>query len=63
MKHSESATKTAVQRRTNMSIEQMRDILCKQYHSAPKWVDKVSKMLDNQVVAIYMRMLRDGKLR
>ena len=63
MKRSESATKTAAQRRTNMSIEQMRDILCKQYHSAPKWVAKVSKMSDNQVIAIYMRMLNAGRIK
>ena len=46
-----------------MSVEQMRDILCKQYYNAPKWVNKVSKMPDRQIVAIYMRMLRAGKLR
>ena len=46
-----------------MSIEQMRDVLCKQYHSAPKWVDKVSKMSDNQVIAIYMRMLNAGRIK
>lgn len=46
-----------------MSVEQMRDILCKQYYNAPKWVNRVGKMSDKQIVAIYMRMLRAGKLR
>ena len=63
MKRNESATKTAVQRGMNMNVEQMRDILCKQYHNAPKWVDKVSKMPDNQVIAIYMRMLNAGRIK
>lgn len=40
-----------------MSVAQMRAILCKQYHGAWKWVNRVSKMSDAQVLAVYHRML------
>ena len=43
-----------------MSISQMRTALCRLYRGAPKWVDRVRKMSDNQVYAIYMRMLEAG---
>ena len=39
-----------------MSIEQMREALMKSYPSQ-KWQDKVLKMSDNQIIAIYTRML------
>ena len=45
-----------------MSIDQMRAALCRLYGGAPKWVDRVRKMPDNQVYAIYMRMLEAGGL-
>lgn len=45
-----------------MSVEQMRDILYKQYHGAQKWVNKVKQMSEEQVVAVYYRMLKAGTL-
>lgn len=41
----------------SISIGQMRNHLKKLYRGAQKWVDKVDKMSDMQVYAIYMRML------
>lgn len=46
-----------------MSVEQMRDALCSVYYGAPKWVNKVMKMPDNQVIAIYMRMRNAGRIK
>ena len=46
-----------------MSVEQMRAILKKQYKGACKWVNKVNKMSDNQVIAIYHRMLYAHQLK
>lgn len=46
-----------------MSISQMRAVLRKQYNGSPKWVAKVDKMGDNQVVAVYMRMQGSGQLK
>lgn len=34
----------------------MRSWLKDQYHRAPKWVAKVDKMADPQVMAVYFRM-------
>lgn len=39
-----------------MSVAQMRGWLKEQYGSAAKWVNKVNKMSDPQVMAIYFRM-------
>lgn len=41
----------------SISIAQMRNYLKKLYRGARKWVDKVDKMSDMQVYAVYMRML------
>ena len=41
----------------SISINQMRNYLKKLYRGAQKWVDKVNKMSDKQVYAIYMRMI------
>lgn len=41
----------------SISIDQMRNYLKKLYRGAQKWVDKVNKMPDKQVYAIYMRMI------
>ena len=38
-----------------MSVEQMRSWLKKLYGGSSKWIDKVNKMHDNQVIAVYMR--------
>lgn len=40
-----------------MSVAQMRSWLKDQYGSAAKWVNRVNKMPDSQVIAIYHRML------
>ena len=44
----------------SISIDQMRNYLKKLYRGAQKWVDKVNKMPDKQVYAIYMRMIESG---
>lgn len=44
-----------------MSVEQMRCWLKKQYNGADKWVNKVNKMSDNQVIEVYTRMLESHK--
>lgn len=44
-----------------MTVEQMRRAVRKVYHS-DKWFNKVAKMSDNQVIAIYNKMLESGKL-
>lgn len=46
-----------------MSSEEMRAILCNQYGGAHKWVERVMKMSERQVAAVYLRMLNTGKLR
>lgn len=45
-----------------MEVAQMRAVLKKQYNGAYKWVNRVNKMSDNQVMAIYFRILSAGKL-
>lgn len=45
-----------------MGVEQMRSAIVKAY-PGKKWADKVKKMSDNQVIAIYNRLLQSGKLR
>jgi predicted secreted protein len=46
-----------------MSVTQMRSILKKQYHGAYKWINRVNKMSDAQVIAVYMRMLEAHTLQ
>ena len=46
-----------------MSVEQMRAVLKKQYNGSYKWVNRVNKMGDGQVVAVYYRMLGSGQLK
>ena len=46
-----------------MSVEAMRAVLKKQYNRAYKWVNRVNSMSDNQVVAVYYRMLNSGQLK
>lgn len=46
-----------------MSVDQMRAVLCKQYGGAYKWINRVSKMSDNQVMAVYYRMLNAKQLK
>lgn len=46
-----------------MSVEAMRAVLKKQYNGAYKWVNRVNKMSDNQVIAVYKRMQGSGQLK
>ena len=46
-----------------MSIEAMRAVLKKQYNGAYKWVNRVNNMSDNQVMAVYYRMLNSSQLK
>lgn len=40
----------------SVSIEEMRAAVCKQYGNSPKWVAKVGRMSDSQIIAIYLRL-------
>lgn len=48
-----------------MSVIQMREILKKRtkYKNSYRWINKVNAMSDNQVMAVYFRMLRGGELK
>lgn len=46
-----------------MSVEAMRAVLKEQYNGAYKWVNRVNSMSDDQVVAVYYRMLNSGQLK
>lgn len=45
-----------------MPVYAMRQQLNTLYNGAQKWLDKVKRMSDDQVVAVYYRMKRDKKL-
>lgn len=45
-----------------MTVEQMRVEVTKVYHNSDAWAFKVRKMSDNQVIAIYRRFQRNGKI-
>lgn len=32
------------------------------YRNSPKWINRVNKMHDDQIFAVYMRMVRSGEL-
>lgn len=46
-----------------MSVSQMRAVLKRQYNGALKWINRVNKMSDAQVVAVYYRMLYAHQLK
>lgn len=46
-----------------MSVQQMRAVLKRQYNGAYKWVNRVNKMSDDQVIAVYYRMLNAHRLK
>ena len=46
-----------------MSVQQMRAVLKRQYNGAYKWVNRVNKMSDDQVIAVYYRMLYAHQLK
>lgn len=45
-----------------MDSNQKRQELLKAYPNSPTWKDKVGKMSDGQVTAIYIRLKAEGKL-
>lgn len=47
-----------------MSVEQMRAILKSRtkYKNSYRWINRVNAMPDDQVIAVYFRMLRAGEL-
>lgn len=44
-----------------MTVEAMRDYICKMYNDSPKWRLKVLAMPDRQVIAIYKNMKTRGQ--
>ena len=46
-----------------MSVDAMRAVLKNQYNGGYKWINRVNKMGDNQIVAVYYRMLNSGQLK
>ena len=46
-----------------MSVEAMRAVLKKQYNGAYRWVNRVNKMSEAQVIAVYKRMQGSGQLK
>ena len=45
-----------------MSTDQMREKVMYAY-SGDRWQDKVRKMPDDQIIAIYYRLLKSGKIQ
>lgn len=45
-----------------MRVTEMRVYIKARYDNNPAWVQRVDRMEDDQVIAIYMRMLRDNDL-
>lgn len=45
-----------------MSVEQMRESILKAY-STDSWKAKVKKMEESQVIAIYYKFLREGRIK
>lgn len=45
-----------------MTVDQMRMEIMYYYRNSPSFKAKVQKMPDNQVIAIYKRMVSQGKL-
>lgn len=47
-----------------VNIEQMRYVLKHntKYRNSAKWANRVNMMPDNQVTAVYFRMLRSGEI-
>lgn len=42
---------------------EMREAILKVYPKSESWKKKVAKMSDNQVLAIYMRFIREGIIK
>lgn len=48
---------------TATEIAQKRDALIKAYPNSDTWRQKVTRMKDSQVIAIYLNLQRNGKIR
>lgn len=48
-----------------MTVEQMRVYILQspKYAESQSWRDKVMKMKDNQVIAIYYKFLKEGEIK
>ena len=46
-----------------MQAWEMREAILSAYPNSDSWKKKVARMSDNQVLAIYMRFLREGKIK
>ena len=46
-----------------MSVEAMRAALKTQYNGTYKWVNRVNKMSEAQVIAVYKRMQGSGQIK
>ena len=46
-----------------MSVDAMRAVLKRQYNGAYKWVNRVNKMSEAQVIAVYKRMQCSEQLK
>ena len=44
-----------------MNVYQMRDLV-EQAYPGQEWKKKVEKMTDEQIVALYLKLLRQGKI-
>lgn len=42
---------------------EMRKQIKKAYNNSPKWVAKVNKMPDEQILALYYSLLKQGKVK
>jgi hypothetical protein len=45
-----------------MSNSEMREVLKAYYKTSSSWTQKVNKMTDGQVVAIYLKWKKDNKI-
>ena len=46
-----------------MTANAERELIKSAYPTSLRWKDRVNKMTDAQVIAVYMRLKRDGKLK
>lgn len=45
-----------------MDVQQMRD-RCRTAYSGQKWYDRVKKMPDDQIVALYYSLVKQGRIK
>ncbi len=46
-----------------MQVWEMREAILAAYKNSPTWPDKVKKMSDQQVQAVYFRLLASGRIK